>query len=92
MNLDIDYILNLARLDLTNSEKEKFSKQLSDILEYMKKLQTINTDNIILTSHPITNIKQHLREDKIKVFEDRDNLISISPDKQSNYFKIPKVI
>ena len=59
---DVEHVANLARLELTEEEKEQFTGQLNAILKYAEKLNELNTDDVEPTSHvlPITNV---MRED-----------------------------
>ncbi len=56
--IDIDYVANLARVDLTDEEKEKFSAQLGDVLAYFDKLKAVDVSGIDPTAHafPIYNV------------------------------------
>ena len=49
--MDIDYVSNLARIELSEEEKTKFHGQLEDVLTYFKKLQTVQTENVEPTAH-----------------------------------------
>ena len=46
LKFDIEKVADLAMLKLTPEQKEKFGKQLDEILEYMEKLKELNTDNV----------------------------------------------
>jgi aspartyl-tRNA(Asn)/glutamyl-tRNA(Gln) amidotransferase subunit C len=59
----IDHISKLALLDLSEEEKEKLSKQLGEILEYFKKLEDLDTNNVSPTTHPIDGLFNVFRED-----------------------------
>lgn len=58
--LDIDYVANLARLALTPAEKERFARQLGDVLHYVEKLGAVDVAGVEPTAHafPIENIWQ----------------------------------
>ena len=49
--MDIDYVSNLARIELSEKEKEKFRGQLGDVLKYFEKLQEVNVDGVEPTAH-----------------------------------------
>jgi aspartyl-tRNA(Asn)/glutamyl-tRNA(Gln) amidotransferase subunit C len=57
-DLDIQYVANLARLALTNAEREKFAQQLGDILHYVAKLKTVDVTGIEPMAHasPVYNV------------------------------------
>ncbi|MDH5174007.1 MAG: Asp-tRNA(Asn)/Glu-tRNA(Gln) amidotransferase subunit GatC, partial [Elusimicrobiota bacterium] len=48
---EVEYVARLARLKLTEEEKEKYTKQLGDILKYIDKLNELNTEKVEPTSH-----------------------------------------
>lgn len=61
----VQHIANLARLELTAKEKEKFRDQLSSILDYVEKLNKVDTKEVAATAHA-TGLENVMREDKIK--------------------------
>lgn len=58
--LDIDYVANLARIALTPEEKEKFSRQLGDVLHYVEKLRAVDVAGVEPLAHasPVFNVWQ----------------------------------
>ncbi len=50
-DMDIDYVANLARIELSPQEKEKFHGQLGDVLKYFEKLQEVNVEGVEPTAH-----------------------------------------
>ncbi|MSU46811.1 MAG: Asp-tRNA(Asn)/Glu-tRNA(Gln) amidotransferase subunit GatC [Lacunisphaera sp.] len=57
-DLNLEYVANLARLALTGAEREKFSRQLGDILHYVEKLKQVNVTGVEPMAHasPVCNI------------------------------------
>ena len=49
--MDIDYVANLARIELSPQEKEKFQGQLGDVLKYFEKLQEVDVEGVEPTAH-----------------------------------------
>jgi len=88
---DVEYVANLARLELSEEEKEKFTKQLSAILEYMDKLKKLNTENIKPTAHAL-ELKNVWREDEIKPYPYRNDILENAPEKEADFFKVKKII
>ena len=88
---DVGHVARLARLRLTEEEKEKFGKQLNQILKYVEKLNELDTENVEPTSHvvPLQNV---LREDEVKPSLPVEDVLSNAPDKKGNYFKVPRII
>ncbi len=88
---DVEHVARLARLRLTEEEKEKFGKQLNRILEYVEKLNELNTENVESTL-PVVPLKNVLREDEIKPSLPVEDVLSNAPDKKGKYFKVPRII
>ena len=61
---EVEYVANLARLEVTDKEKEKFTVQLNDILLYIDKLNELDTRGVEPMSHAIA-VTNAFREDKI---------------------------
>lgn len=89
--MKIDDIAMLARLDLTNEEKEIFSKQLSSIIEYIDKLNELDTTNIEPTAH-VLPIKNIFRDDKLKLSLPKDKALQNAPGRTDDFYKVPKII
>ncbi len=81
----------LARLKLSEEEKKIFSHQLNEILEYMEKLKTLNTENIEPTFHPLP-LSNVWREDKVKKTLPQEEVLGNAPEKERGYFKVPRII
>lgn len=87
----IEYIANLSRLELTEQEQEQAKTDLTDILTYMDKLNTIDTTGIEPMSH-ILPIKNVFREDVLKPSTDRALLLQNAPDQKDGSYKVPKTV
>jgi len=87
---EVEHIAKLARLRLNPEEKEKYSSQLSNILNYMEKLQTVNTTKVEPTSQ-VTGLTNIMREDEIIESGIADELIAGAPVQSNGYIKIPKI-
>jgi len=88
---DVEYIANLARLKYKDEELENFTHQLNEILNYIEKLNELDTENVEPLSHPVENINV-FREDVIKPSIEREQALKNAPDKTEEFFKVPKVI
>jgi aspartyl-tRNA(Asn)/glutamyl-tRNA(Gln) amidotransferase subunit C len=88
---DVEYIANLSRLEITEQEKEEYTKQLSDILEHVNRLQKLNTDNIEPMYFAV-DIKNITRKDEIKPGADRQKVFDAAPSIERDGFKVPKII
>ncbi len=85
------HIAELAHLKLRDDEIEKMHQDLNQILEYVDKLNEINTEEIEPLTHPLPVINV-LREDKLQVSIEREEALRNAPDATEEFFKVPKVI
>jgi aspartyl-tRNA(Asn)/glutamyl-tRNA(Gln) amidotransferase subunit C len=87
---DVLHVSKLARLELSEAEVEKFTVQLGDILEYISKLDELDTENVPPTAHvlEITNV---FREDKVNAPR-IDSIEEMAPEFDKGHFLVPKVI
>ncbi len=88
---DVEYIANLARLEFKEEEKEKFTEQFNRILEYIDKLNELDTTNVEPLYHVI-DIKNVFREDIVKPSYPREEILKNAPSRTEYFFKVPKVI
>mgnify|MGYP005618384303 CR=1 FL=1 len=87
----VEHVANLARLYLTEEEKEEMAEKLNSILEYMDKLSELDTKDVPPTSHviPIQNV---FREDEVFDSLPLDEVLKNAPDSEKGFFKVPRVI
>ena len=94
MSIDKDtvkHISKLAKISLDEKKINSLSKDLSSIMKFIEKLNELNTDKINpLTS--IINASLRTREDEIKEGKIRDQILKNSPDKNEEFFVVPKVV
>ena len=88
---DVEYIAELARLELTGQEKSLYAGQLKNILSWMEELNSADTSGIEPTAH-ILGLENVLREDKPEPFPDREAILKNAPQREGDYVKVPKVI
>lgn len=93
MELNVEHIARLARLGLSDKEKELFKKQLSSILEFAETISKLPTENVEPTSHAIP-MKNVLREDKALPCDDKtiEALLANAPEEEDHQFKVPRII
>jgi len=89
--MQVKKVAKLSRLELTSEEVEEFAGQLSAILDYMEKMNELDTDNVEPLAHclPITNV---LREDQIKESLGTDKTLANAPQRDGEFFKVPKIL
>ena len=88
---DVEHIAKLARLKVTEEEVDHYTGQLNQILEYVEKLNELDTENVEPLSHPVENTNV-FREDKLKDSIKTEEALKNAPDKDDQHFKVPKVI
>lgn len=85
----IEYVGILAKLELSEEEKERAKKDMGSMLDYIDKLSELDTDGIEPMSHvfPVQNV---WREDVVTNGDDRDAIISNAPGEKDGMFEVPK--
>ncbi len=88
---EVEHVAMLSRLALGPGELEKFADQLSAILQYMDKLNQLDTKEVAPLFHAI-GIKNVLRDDDPKPSLSQEEALDNSPERSRDSFKVPKVI
>ena len=88
---EVDYIAELARLELTPEEKTLYAGQLADIFGWMSELNKADTASLTPTAN-ILDPENILREDKPVPFEDREAILKNAPDREHDFIKVKKVM
>jgi aspartyl-tRNA(Asn)/glutamyl-tRNA(Gln) amidotransferase subunit C len=88
---DVSYMAYLARMHLTDAEKQKISAQLKDILAYVAKLNELDVSNVEPTAHatPLSNV---FRKDEVQPSIDREKILKNAPDQARDLFIVPKIV
>ncbi|OEF97033.1 Asp-tRNA(Asn)/Glu-tRNA(Gln) amidotransferase subunit GatC [Desulfuribacillus alkaliarsenatis] len=88
---DVEHVANLARLELSEKDKELFTEQLNSILEFAEKLNELDTENVPPTSH-VLDIKNVVRKDEVKQSLPREEALRNAPSQEEGHFKVPAII
>ncbi len=88
---NVEHVARLARLELTCDEKELFAGQMGAILGYVEKLNELNTEGIVPTSHAVP-MENAFRDDEVRASIGLDNALANAPDRAGSFFAVPKVI
>ena len=88
---EVKKVAHLARLELNENEINNHAEQLEKILEYIKQLEKINTENVPCTTRAIEVINV-FRKDEKKKFTRTEELLELGPSREDKYFKVPKII
>ncbi|MGY0694983.1 Asp-tRNA(Asn)/Glu-tRNA(Gln) amidotransferase subunit GatC [Virgibacillus sp. FSP13] len=87
----VKHVANLARLAITDEEAERFTKQLSSILEYAEQLNELDTTGVEPTTH-VLDLKNVLRKDEPKDWITQEDALKNAPDKKGDYFRVPSIL
>ena len=87
----VRHVARLARLNLSDSDIARYTEELTAILNYVEKLNGVNTLDISPTFHTIP-VKNVLREDEIKPSLQTSEFVNLAPDHDSRALKVPKII
>jgi aspartyl-tRNA(Asn)/glutamyl-tRNA(Gln) amidotransferase subunit C len=88
---EVRHIADLARLDFSEDGEEKMAEELGDILDYVDKLNELDTSGVPPMSH-VLDVTDVSRPDEVESRIDRDQALESAPDTDGTYFRVPKVI
>lgn len=81
----------LARLELDESEEERFTQQLQSILGYIEELQTLDTNGVVPTTRAI-EVNNIVRADDLQPFENREGILENAPARMEDFFRVPRIM
>lgn len=87
---DVEHVAKLARLELSQEEKEKFTKQLGDVLKYVEQMNEVDTTGIKPMAHAFDFVNV-MREDEVVYEQTKEELLKNSPEEENGFFKVPKI-
>ncbi len=87
---DVKHVAKLARLELTEEEIDKYSKQLGDILKHVEQMNEVDTTGVEPMPHaiPVYNV---MREDEVKYEQTKEELMANAPYEEDGFFRVPKI-
>jgi aspartyl-tRNA(Asn)/glutamyl-tRNA(Gln) amidotransferase subunit C len=91
MKISLEHFSKLARLSLSEEEKVLFSNQIGKILDYMEKLNELDTEGIEPTSHIIA-LNNVVRDDVLQQSLDSEDILSNAPDRADKFYRVPRII
>ena len=85
----IEYVGILAKLELSDEEKEQAKKDMGSMLDYIDKLGELDTTGVEPISHvfPVHNV---FREDVVTNTDDRENILKNAPEEKDGMFVVPR--
>jgi aspartyl-tRNA(Asn)/glutamyl-tRNA(Gln) amidotransferase subunit C len=87
----VEHVAGLARLELTEQEKDRYTEQLNAILKYAEKLSALDTEGIEPTDHAVP-LFSVLREDEVRPSLPLERVLLNAPDEQDGQIKVPAVL
>ena len=88
---DVEKIAHLARLAIDEKDVPEYTKNLSNILDLVEQMSSVNTDEVSPMAHPLDAI-QRLRTDEVTETNQRDHFQKIAPNVEDGLYLVPKVI
>jgi aspartyl-tRNA(Asn)/glutamyl-tRNA(Gln) amidotransferase subunit C len=88
----VHQVAALSRLEVDPSDEARFVKELQSILTYVEQLQALDVSGIEPTSQVGSGVKTPLREDKVVPSEVREEALAQAPDRDGDYFRVPRVV
>ena len=88
---EVKRVAALARLELSPEEEDLLTRQLDQILQYMEKLNELDTAGVEPLAHVI-DIVNAFREDRVCNRPEPEELLANAPAREKNFFKVPKII
>ncbi|HIQ74411.1 MAG TPA: Asp-tRNA(Asn)/Glu-tRNA(Gln) amidotransferase subunit GatC [Candidatus Cottocaccamicrobium excrementipullorum] len=87
----IEYVGILAKLELSPEEKEDAKEDMARMLDYIDKLNELDTEGVEPMSHvfPVNNV---FREDVVENGDDRENILANAPEKRDGAFVVPRTV
>lgn len=87
----IEYVSILAKLELSQDEKEQAKKDMGRMLDYFDKLNELDTEGIEPMSHifPVNNV---FREDEVENDDQREKILANAPKSKDSSFQVPKTV
>lgn len=87
----IEHIATLARLRFPEADLEGYTHKARHILEYVERLRAVDTTGIEPTAHAV-EVQGFMREDAVAPFENREALLANAPERDGDFFQVPKVL
>ena len=88
----VQKIAALARLQVDAAEEERYVRELQAILSYVEQLQALDVAEIEPTSTVIAGAPPALRADEERPSDVRDDVLAQAPDRDGDYFRVPRVV
>ncbi len=87
---DVEHVAKLARLELTEEEKELYTKQLGDVLKYVDQMNEVDTSDVKPMAQVIDFVNV-MREDEVIHDISKEELMKNAPEEENGFFRVPKI-
>ena len=87
----VEYVAELARIELDEDEKFIYSEQLSTILAFFDRLEEVDTKDVPPTSH-VLDLINALRPDEVRTSLSVDEGLKNAPDRKNRFFRVPRIL
>ena len=87
---DVEHVAKLARLELTEEEKELYTRQLGAVLEYVNQMNEVDTSNVKPMSHAVDFVNV-MRDDNVYYDHTKEELMANAPEEENGFFRVPKI-
>jgi aspartyl-tRNA(Asn)/glutamyl-tRNA(Gln) amidotransferase subunit C len=91
VDIDVEHVAMLARLELTDEERDRFRRQLGLILEHAEKVREVATADVPPTSHPVPRANVY-RPDEPEECLSHDEAMAGAPEQEAGRFKVPRIV
>ncbi|MBR1870899.1 MAG: Asp-tRNA(Asn)/Glu-tRNA(Gln) amidotransferase subunit GatC [Kiritimatiellae bacterium] len=91
MKIDVAYVAELARLELTDEEKALFQKQMEGIVDWVAKIKEVDVEGVPPTMHGHEEVNA-FREDEVRPSMERELALANAPARTGDEFKLPKIV
>lgn len=88
---EVEYAAMLARIELSEEEKELYSEQLSTILAFFDRLKEVDTENVQPTSHVVDLVNAY-RADQVRPGPGVEAVLANAPERAQRFFRVPKIL
>ena len=88
---EVEYVAMLARIELSEDEKARYSEQLSTILDFFDRLKEVDTENVEPTSHVLDLVNAY-RPDEVRPSLGVEAVLQNAPDRANRFFRVPKIL
>lgn len=88
---EVRHVAQLARLDFSEEEEARMAEEMSQILDYVDKLNELDTSGVPPMSH-VLDVTNVYREDDIEARIDQEQALEPAPELDGAYFRVPKVV